>query len=177
MAYEKMNLRMIFLFVFIILLASSLYGYSLTKIEVAQPNMRSAVVGEEIIVLGEISAVNRGVLPVNIDRIDYVMILEGEEIELARGSIEGATLHPNRPTLLTFSIKPNFGSAPALILDMVLTGNTIGVLDAEIRIKEMGFVDFSIPFSTRIDLKEELQELAREKSKAVMDQLGGLLGI
>jgi hypothetical protein len=177
MAYEKMNLRIIFLFVFIILLASSLYGYSLTKIEVAQPNMRSAVVGEEIIVLGEISAVNRGVLPVNIDRIDYVMTLEGEDIELARGSIEGGTLHPNKPTLLSFSIKPNFRSAPALILDMVLTGNTIGVLDAEIRIKEMGMIEFGIPFSARIDLNEQLQELAREKSKAVMDQLGGLLGI
>ena len=172
-----MRMRIIFLLIFIILLVSGLYGYSLTKIEILSPDIKSSIVGEDIVIYGEVTAENKGVMPVNLDRIDYTVQLQANGLELASGFIEGAVLQPNQKTTLSFTIRPQINATMDLMLSLITSGSTIAVLDGQARFKELGFLEFSVPFTTSFDLEEEMREIIAARSKSALDKIRDALGI
>jgi LEA14-like dessication related protein len=147
------------------------YAYSASKVEVRDVRFIEAgnISLEGVDVLGAVELYNGGLIPVSVEKIDYKMILEHNEMELARGVINGGVIPAGGSVNYTISTHVSWKPTADLASSLLSGEGTYAKIQGTVYLNKLWFIDVSLPFEYRMDLGGYVKQF-------IAQQIGSAVG-
>ena len=154
----------------ILILLVGLYIYSLSKVEIQKISVTAL---QEIslsgfTLAGDVMLYNGGILPVGVDYIEYEVILEKSNNQLAIGRIDGKIIPPKQTIDFSISNKINWVPTLEVALSLITPAKTQAVIKGKIH---LNIIDFKIPFETKVDLEPYIKQFVKKKFDETVDKI------
>ncbi len=157
----------------ILLVLGGLYVYSLSQVEVREVTINELqdISLSGFTLGGNIKLYNGGLLPVGVDHITYEIVLESSGNQLTGGYIQGKTISPKQIANFPFSKKINWIPTSQVAWGLITPGETYAKISGNVYVADLKFVDFKIPFETRVDLERYIRQFAKRKIEQAVDTI------
>lgn len=167
-----MNLaKFLVLIIGIILILSGIYIYSLSKIEVRSISFNNI---EDISLSGftlngYVDVYNGGLVPVEIDHVQYEIILEKTGNRLANGYVQGTTISPGKTVKFPIANRINWVPTAEMATDLLNPGDTYIKVSGNVYVANLQFVEFKIPFQQRVNIEQYIRQFVASTVQQVVD--------
>ena len=155
----------IMIFLIIVTLAliyGGIYLYSLSKITVPDVELNNlqdiSLTGFKV--SGNVIIMNKGIVPVKIDRIQYDIPLDFNSNKLSDGLIMGSWISPGEQKKYFFLNKINWVPTANLAWDLIKPHSTTATIKGMVYVADFKYLEFKVPFEHKIDLEEYIEQFA-----------------
>ena len=156
----KLKLKIILISLTLSLIYASLFIYSLTQIIVPEVQLNSLedVNLNGFRISGNILLKNDGLIPIKVGKIKYNITLDFNGEKLSEGELNGGWIFPGKQKEYFFSNKIFWTPSASLGFELLKPGSSMATIDGFIYLVKIKFLDFKIPFSQSIDLKDYISQ-------------------
>lgn len=164
--------KLLFTLFLLLLVFGGLYVYSLSQVTVKNVSVDDLedLSFSGFTVGGDIDVYNGGLLPVGVNHIEYRVVLESSNRELANGIIRGKTIYPKETVAFRFSNVINWIPTSEVAKGLISSGNTYARIEGTVYVADLKFIDFKVPFETRINLDYYIEAFVKKKMEEVVEK-------
>jgi len=156
----------------------SLYIHSAynVKIQDVQVNDLQDISLKGFVIGGDVIVRNEGLLPVNTNKMEYKVFLEGLGEELANGVINGTFMMPQKNASIPFSNSIKWVPTAEIAWNLITGGNTYVKITGWVTVIDFSFMEVKLPFEKRVDLKPYITQFAKQKAQQIAENLSETAG-
>lgn len=146
------------------------YAHTLKQIDITDISVYKLQVDPAgFTVQGHVSVYNGGLLPIDVQYIEYWITSKGNE--LARGKAEGTMIMPKKEAKIAYSSNVLWQPTAATALSMLEPGDTYATLEGNVVIDIFG-IETKIPFKKEFNVEEYLRTIVAQKAQEWVQKAG-----